>query len=328
MRRRDLMAMIGGAVATWPFVARAQQKALPVIGFLSSTWPDKNASRLQAFRQGLKEAGYVEGETVAIEYRWAESQYDRLPGLAAELVQRQVAVIAAAGGAQSALAAKAATSTIPIVFETAADPIKLGLVGSLSRPGGNVTGVANQNAEVGPKRLELLRELLPMATTIAVLVNPTNPILNEEFLSDLQPAARALGMKLDIVQASTERDLDTAFAVLVQLRADALVIGPDLFFNSESEQLAAWALQHGLPAVYQYRPFAAAGGLVSYGASETEYDRLVGIQVGKILNGEKPANLPVQQSTKIELVINLKTAKALGLTIPQSILARADEVIE
>jgi putative ABC transport system substrate-binding protein len=237
-------------------------------------------------------------------------------------------VIAAGGGTPSALAAKAATATIPIVFASATDPVKAGLVASLNRPGGNLTGVSNQNAEVGPKRLELLRELLPSATTIAVLANPTSPTLGEQFMNSLQPAARTLGMQLRVVQVSTERDFDAAFATLVQLRADALVIGPDLFFNSKMEQLAALALRHALPAVHQYRPFAAAGGLLSYGANETEYYRLVGIQVGKVLNGEKPADLPVQQSTKVELIINLKTAKTLGITIPQSILARADQVIE
>jgi putative tryptophan/tyrosine transport system substrate-binding protein len=326
MRRREFMIMLGGAVV--PLAARAQQSALPVIGFLGTTSPDTYAIRLGAFHQGLKEAGYVEGHNVAIEYRWDEGQYERLPALAAELVQRQVAVIAAAGGTPSALAAKAATSTIPIVFETATDPIMLGLVASLSRPGGNLTGVTNQNVEVGPKRLAILRELLPTATAIAVLVNQTGPALTEQSLNGLQPAARALGMQLHIVQASTERDFDPAFATMVRLRADALLIGLDLFFSSKLEQLAARALRQALPAIYSTRRFVAVSGLLSYGASETEFYRLVGIQVGKILNGAKPADLPVQQSTKIELTINLKTAKALGLTIPQSLLARADEVIE
>jgi putative ABC transport system substrate-binding protein len=328
MRRRDLIAMIGGAAAAWPLAARAQQTPLPVIGFLGSTWPDTYTIRLRAFREGLKEAGHVEGQNVAIEYRWAEGQYERLPALAAELVRRQVAVIAAAGGTPSALAAKAATSTIPIVFETATDPIKLGLVASLNRPGGNLTGVTNQNVEVGPKRLAILRELMPTATTIAVLVNPTSPVLTEQTLDGLQPAVRALGMQFHIVEASTERDFDPAFATMVQLRADALVIGLDLFFTSKVDQLAARALRQALPAFSSSREFAAVGGLASYGASETEFYRLVGIQVGKILNGAKPAELPVQQSTKIELTINLQTAKALGLTVPQSLLARADEVIE
>jgi putative ABC transport system substrate-binding protein len=301
---------------------------MPVIGFLGSTSPAQYAIRLDAFHQGLKETGYVEGQNVAIDYRWAEDRYDRLPALVAELIQRQVTVIASGGGAPSALAAKAATSTIPIVFETAADPVKLGLVASLNRPGGNATGVANQNAEVGPKRLEILRELLPMATSIAVLVNPASPTLADQFMNSLQPTARTLGMQLHIVQASTERDLEAVFATLVQLHADALVIGPDNLFNSNNEQLGTLTLGYKVPAVHQYRKFTTAGGLVSYGASETEPYLLFGIQVAKILNGAKPAELPVQQSTKIELIINPKTAKTLGITIPQSILARADEVIE
>jgi putative tryptophan/tyrosine transport system substrate-binding protein len=325
--RRAFVSLVGGAAVAWPLAARAQQAPLPVIGFLGSTSPDNYSIRLRRFRQGLKEAGYVEGRNVAIEFRWAENQYQRLPGLAAELVQRQVAVIAAAGGTPSGLAAKAATSTIPIVFETAGDPIKLGLVASLSRPGGNVTGVTNRNVEVGPKRLELLRELLPKATTIGVLVNPTSPTLTGQYMNGLQPTARALGMQLHIVQASTERDFDTAFATLVELRADALVIGPDLLFNSNMEQLAARALRHALPAVHSYE-FAAVGGLASYGASETEPYRLVGIQVGKILDGAKPADLPVQQAAKIELIINLKTAKALGITVPLALSVRVDELIE
>jgi len=301
---------------------------MPVIGFLGSTSAEHYAIRLEAFRQGLKEVGYVEGQDVAIEFRWADGQYERLPALAAELVRHPVTVIVAAGGTPSTLAAKAATSTIPIVFASAIDPVKAGLVSSLGRPGGTLTGVVNQDVGTGPKRLELLHELLPTATTIAVLVNPTNPILAEQFMNGMEPAAHTLGMTLHIVQAASESDLDAAFATCVQLRADALVIGPDLFFNSQAEQLAARALRYALPAVYLYRPFAAAGGLASYGASESEYYRVLGIQVGRVLNGEKPADLPVQQTTKIELIINLKTAKALNLTIPQSILARADEVIE
>ena len=326
--RRAFISLVGSAAVVRPIAARAQQAPLPVIGFLGSTSPDKYAIRMQAFRRGLKDAGYVEGQNVAIEFRWAEGRYERLPGLAAELAQRRVTVIASAGGATSALAAKAATSTIPVVFETAADPIKLGLVASLNRPGGNVTGVSNQNVEIGSKRLEVLHELLPAATTIAVLVNPTNRALPEQFLNDLQPTARALGMQIHEVQASTERELDAVFATSAELRADALVISPDLFFNSESEQLAASALRHALPTIYQFRPFAAAGGLVSYGSSETEYFLLFGIQVGKILNGAKPADLPVEQSTKVELIINLKTAKALGISVPLGLLGRADEVIE
>jgi putative tryptophan/tyrosine transport system substrate-binding protein len=322
------MALVGGAAVAWPFAVRAQQPDLPVIGLLGSTSPAAYAIRMEAFRQGLKQAGYGEGRNVMIESRWAEGRYDRLPALAAELVARHVAVIAAAGGMPAALAAKAATSTIPIVIATSGDPTQAGLVASLNRPGGNVTGVTNQNADVGPKRLELLREFLPKAKIIAVLVNPANPTLSEQFTNGLKATARTLGMQLRTVQASVERDLDTAFATIVEMHADALVIGPDVFFNGKAEELAARTLSHALPAVYEYRPFAAAGGLVSYGASETEYYRLVGIQVGKILDGKKPADLPVQQSTKVELIINLKTAKELGIAVPLVLSGRADELIE
>jgi ABC-type uncharacterized transport system substrate-binding protein len=298
MRRREFIALLGGAAA-WPVAARAQQPAMPVIGFLSNASPDLYAVRLRAFGQGLKEEGYIEGQNVAIEYRWAQGHNDRLPVLAAELVHRQVTVIAAAGGTPSALAAKAATATIPIVFAVAVDPVEGGLVASLNRPAGNLTGAYNLNVEVGPKRLELLRELMPMATSIAVLVNPTNPILTEEYSRALQAAAPAFGLQLHILHASTERDLDTVFATLFQLRAEALVIAPDIFFNARSEQLAAMALRHAMPAIYQYRAFVRAGGLISYGSSEKEYYRLVGIYTGKILKGEKPGDLPVQQSTKV-----------------------------
>jgi len=327
MKRREFITLIGGA-APWPAAARAQQAPLPVIGFIGSTSPDKYAVRLTAFHQGLKEAGYVEGRNVAIEYRWAEGQYGRLPAFAAEMVRRRVAVIASAGGTASALAAKAATSTIPIVFETASDPVKLGLVASLSQPGGNVTGVTNMNVEIGSKRLELLHELLPAAIVVGVLVNPANPALSEQFMKDLQLTARAFRMQLHKVQASTDSELDGVFAALAQLRANALVISPDFFFDSRSAQLAASALGHALPAIFQYRKFVAAGGLASYGTSETEYFRLFGIQVGRILDGAKPADLPVEQTTKVELIINLKTAKALGIAVPLGLLGRADEVIE
>ena len=326
MRRRDFIKVVAGSATTWPLAARAQQ-SLPVIGFLSSASPDEYAIRLRAFRQGLKEAGYVEGQNLAIEYRWAEDQYNRLPALAAELVYRQVAVIVAGGGTPAAVAAKAATVTIPIVFAVATDPVKVGFVNSMNRPGGNLTGVTSQNVDVGQKRLELLRELLPTATIIAVLVNPAS-VLTEPFLQALQPAARALGLKLHIVNASAERDFDTVFATLVQQRASALVISPDNFFNTRAEQLAALSLRHAVPTIYQYRPFVAAGGLMSYGSDETEYYRLAGVYAGRILKGEKPADLPVQQLTKVELIINLKTAKALGITVPQSVQSRADEVIE
>jgi putative tryptophan/tyrosine transport system substrate-binding protein len=265
---------------------------------------------------------------VEIEYLWAEGRNDRLPALAAQLVRRQVAVIVAAGGTPSALAAKSATTTIPIVFGVAVDPVDLGLVASLSRPGGTLTGVTNLNVEVGPKRLELLRELLPSATLIAVLVNPTNPTIDEPFVRLLQAAARTLGLNLHVLQASTEHDFDLVFTTLVQVRADALVTSPDQFLTSRIEQLARLTLDHGIPAISQLRQFATAGGLMSYGSSETEYYRPVGVYTGRILKGEKPADLPVQQSTKVELVINLKTARTLGLTFPLPLLGRADEVIE
>ena len=306
--------------------ARAQS-AMPVIGFLGSASPDEYTIRLRAFRQGLKDAGYVEGENVAIEYRWAEAHTDRLPALAAQLVNRQAALIVAGGGTASALAAKAATASVPIVFGTGADPVAIGLVASLNRPGGNVTGVTSLSGEVGPKRLELVRELLPSATIMAVLVNPATPALAEPITRVLQAAAGALGLQLHVLHASREDDFDTVFATLAQLRAEALIIAPDNFFTARSKQLAALSLRHAVPAIYQYE-FAAAGGLMSYGSSETEYYRLVGIYAGKILKGERPADLPVVQSTKVELIINLKTAKALGLTIPLPLLARADEVIE
>jgi putative ABC transport system substrate-binding protein len=327
MQRREFIALIGGAAA-WPLAAHAQQPAMPVIGFLSSASPDIYANRLRTFRRGLNEAGYVEGQNVEIDYRWAEGKNDRLPALATQLVQRRVAVIVAAGGTPSAVAAKAATTTIPIVFAVAIDPVAAGLVTSLNRPGGNVTGVANMNVEVGPKRLELLHELLPSVTVIAILVNPASPAIAEPFARSLQAAARKLGLQVQVLYASTERDIDAAFAALVQRRAGALIISPDTFFNSRSEQLAALAVRHALPAIYQYRPFVTAGGLLSYGTDETEYYRLVGAYAGRILKGEKPGDLPVQQSTKVEMIINLKTAKALGLTVPLPLLGRADEVIE
>ena len=326
MKRRAFITLLGGAAAAWPLAAGAQQP-MPVIGFLSNASPEVYAIRLRAFRQGLKEAGYVEGQNVEVEYRWAEGQNNRLPALAAELVHRQVAVITASS-TPSAFAAKAATATIPIVFGVAVDPVKVGLVASLNRPGGNLTGVTNLNVEVGPKRLELLHELLPAATTIAMLVNPTSPSTAEPSSRTLQVAARTLGLQLHVLHASTERDFDTVFATLVQLRAAGLVIMPDTLFLAHSEQLGALTVSHAVPTVYAYRPFAAAGGLMSYGSDETEYYRLVGIYVGRILKGEKPADLPVQQSTKVELIINLKTAKALGITVPLPLSGRADEVIE
>jgi putative ABC transport system substrate-binding protein len=328
LKRREFITLLGGAAAAWPLAARAQQPAMPVIGFLSSYSPDAFGQRVVAlFRQGLDEIGYVEGRNVAIEYRWATGQYDRLPEMAADLVRRQVAVIVASGGAASARAAKAATATIPIVFSSAGDPVELGLVDSLSRPGGNLTGTTNLNVEVGPKRLELLHELVPASAVMALLVNPTNP--NAETQSrDAQAAARTLGLQLHIVRASTGREIDDAFTALAQLRPGGLVIGTDPFFNGQNERLAALALGHAMPAVYQNREFAVAGGLASYGGSTAENAHQIGIYAGRILRGEKPADLPVQQAAEVELIINLKTANALGLDVPATVLARADEVIE
>lgn len=331
MHRRDFIQVVIGLAAAWsalwPLVAQAQP-AMPVIGFLSSTSPDLYVTRLQAFRQGLKEAGYVEGQNVAIEYRWADGKNDRLPALAAELIRPDVKVLVAGGGTPTALAARAATATVPVVFAVAVDPVKAGLVESMIRPGGNLTGVTNLGVEVGPKRLELLRELLPKAAVIAVLVNPANPALAEQYLQSVEPVARSLGVQLHVLNASTDRDLDTAFASLAEARASALLIMPDVFFTTRAEKLAALSLRHKVPSIYEYRPFTAAGGLVSYGPDEGEYYRLLGIYAGKVLKGEKPATLPVVQSTKVELIINLKTAKTLGITVPQPLAGRADEVIE
>jgi putative tryptophan/tyrosine transport system substrate-binding protein len=311
-----------------PLSARAQQPPMPVIGFVGSASPEPWADRLSAFRQGLSEAGYVEGRNVTIEYRWSDGRNDRLTALAADLVRRQVAVIVAPGSAPAALAAKAATLTIPVVFSTGGDPIALGLVASLNRPGGNLTGVTALSSEVGPKRLELLHGVVPTATIVALLVNPTSPGLARSATKDMEAAARTLGVQLHILEASTERDFDTTFATLAQLRAGGLVISPDAFFTSRVEQLAVQAIRHAVPSIYHFREFAAAGGLMSYGASFTDPVRQVGIYTGRILKGEKPADLPVQQVTKVELILNLKTAKTLGLDIPPTLLARADEVIE
>jgi putative ABC transport system substrate-binding protein len=324
--RRELLAALSGAAAAWPLAARAQQAAMPVIGFLHPASPETAAGDVALFRKGLAEAGYVEGRDVAIEYRWAQGRNDPLPGLAADLVGRRVAVIAAVS-THPALAAKAATSTIPIIFTTGADPVEAGLVTSLNRPGGNLSGVTTLNLEIGPKRLELLRELVPTATVIALLVNPTN-FIAETQSRDLQAAARTLGLQLHVLHASTERDFDTVFATLVQLRASALIIGTDVLFINRSRQLAALTVRHAVPTITQYREFAAAGGLMSYGGSLMDLYRTVGAYIGRVLKGEKPADLPVQQFTKVELIINLKTAKTLGLTFPITLLGRADEVIE
>jgi putative ABC transport system substrate-binding protein len=312
---------------TAPRAAHAQQKATPVIGYLHSGSPGPSAPFVAAVHQGLSETGYVEGQNVAIEYRWAEGSYDRLPALAAELVGRKVDVIVAQGGNLPALAAKSATSTIPIVFASGGDPIGDGLVASLARPGGNLTGVSFLGVELNPKRLELLSELVPQAGVIALLVNP-NFSSAERIMRDVQEAARAKGVQLPILKAGTESEIDAAFAILVQLHAGALVVSGDPFYSSRRDQLVALASRHAVPAIYDFRVFPASGGLISYGASLTSAYRQVGIYVGKILKGARPADLPVEQPTKFELVINLNTAKALGLTVPQPLLARADEVIE
>ncbi len=325
MRRRDFIILLAGAMGGWPSALRAQQKALPVIGYLNTASLGPFASNVAAFRQGLSDAGWIEGQNVTIEYRSAEGRYDRLPSLAAELVDRKVDVIVA-GGTPATVAAKSATSTIPIVF-TSSDPVGSGLVASLARPGGNLTGLSILTIEMMPKRLELLSELVPQASMIALLVNPNNPT-TEGVIRDVQDAARAKGVQLHVLKASTEGEIDGAFATLVQLRASALVVGPDPFFNSQRDQLVALAARHAVPAIYPWREVAAVGGLITYGPSLTATSRQMGIYVGKILNGAKPSDLPVQQPTTFELVVNLKTAKALGLTVPPSILARADEVIE
>jgi putative ABC transport system substrate-binding protein len=326
MRRREFITLLGGAAVAWPLASHAQQPAMPVIGFLNSASPDGYAPMVAAFHQGLKETGYIEGRNVVIEARWAENQYDRLPAMAAELVRRQVAVIVA--NTPGVLAVKGTMTTIPIVFTTAADPVQIGLVTSLSRPGGNITGMTQLHVEVEPKRLELAHELVPTASLIAVLVNPANAVNAQTQLRELQASARTLGVQLHILQANAERDLETVFATLLQLRADALVITSAPIFASRSQQLAALALRYKVPTVFQERAFVAAGGLIGYGGSSTDLYHQAGVYTGRILKGERPADLPVQQATKVELIINLKTAKALGLEVPPTLLARADEVIE
>jgi putative ABC transport system substrate-binding protein len=325
MRRREFIAGLGSTAAL-PVVARAQQATMPVIGLLMTTSREANLGRLAAFREGLNRTGYVEMRSVAIEYRWADGKYERLPALAAELVRRRVNVIVAGPGIPAALAAKSATTTIPIVFQSGADPVEAGLVANLAQPGGNMTGVTNLDAKLGPKQLEILHELIPMATSIALLVNPANPA-TEIVSKDMQTAARILGLQLHLVHASTDSDLDMVFAALIQSPAGGLVIAPDPFFGSRIERLAALATRHAVPTIY--RPdFAAAGGLMGMAAPVAEQWRLVGAYTGRILKGDKPGTLPVQQSTKIDLTINMNAAKALGLTVPAALLSRADKVIE
>ena len=327
MRRRDFIKVIAGSAVPWPLAAHAQQPAMPVIGFVNVASAKDYEPRLSAFLKGLSETGYVDGRNVAIEYRWAEDQSDRLPAMVADLVRRQVAVIAATG-TQAAVAAKAATTTIPIVFELGSDPVRFGLVTSINRPSGNVTGVTNANVGIAPKLLQMLHELLPTARIMALLVNPAEPALAETYTKEVRAAARALGLELHVLNASTEGDFDGVFAKLIQLRAGGLVIGGGAYFTSRTEQLAALSVRHAVPAIYYNRRFAVAGGLLSYGADSTDAYRLAGIYTGRVLKGDKPADLPVQQATKVELYINLKTAKALGLTIPNTLIGRADEVFE
>jgi len=323
MRRREFLGVLGGAAAAWPNAARAQQ-AMPVVGFLSPSSSDAFADRVRSFRLGLEQTGFIEGRNVAVEYRWAQGKIERLPALAAELVARQVNAIAAAGLSASQ-AAQNATKTIPVVFFIGENPVETGLVASLNRPGGNFTGVTTLNTEVGPKRLELLHELVPKSTAIALLVNPTSPVA-DVLSKDMQAAAGVIGRKLQVVHAADEAGLDRVFAGLA--KPAALVVSTDAIFIRLTERLAALALRHGVPAVFQYRTFAAAGGLMSYGGDFADAFRQFGIYTGRILKSEKPAELPVQRSTKVELFINLKTAKAIGLAVPQTLLARADEVIE
>jgi ABC-type uncharacterized transport system substrate-binding protein len=328
MRRREFIAFIGGAAVSWPLIARAQQLAIPVIGFLDPRSLEGVTNRLRGFRQGLKETGYIEGENVTIEYRWAENQMDRLPELAADLVRRQVAVIIASGGLDAALAVKAATTTVPILFLTGEDPVRLGLVTSLARPGGNLTGINFFNTELVTKRLEFLRELVPKAKRVAVLINPVDATNADSTLKAIEPAARAIGLQIQVLNASTSREIDAAFAIIERDRPDAIFVGQTAFLNSRRVQLAQLAARHMVPASYSGREFPEVGGLMSYGSDSAGAYRQVGIYTGRILKGAKPADLPVIQANKFELVINAQTARMLGLDLPAQLLSRTDEVIE
>jgi putative tryptophan/tyrosine transport system substrate-binding protein len=328
MKRREVITLLGGAVAAWPLAGRAQQAGMPVIGFLYSGSPDPVAHRLRAFRQGLKDSDHVEGESVAIVYRWAEYQPDRLPGLVADLVRRQVAVIATAGGTPAILAAKAATTTIPIIFAAGEDPVRLGLVASLAKPGGNLTGINFFNAEVTGKRLGFLRDLVPTAKRVGVLVDPNSAVIAESVLRDAESAARTMGLQILVVNATTSREIDAAFATFVREQVDALFVGPAAFFSSRRVHIASQAMRHGIPATYAQRELPEVGGVMSYGTNLADTWRQIGVYAGRVLKGAKPADLPVLQSTKFELVINHQTARILGITVPDKLLVAADEVIE
>jgi putative tryptophan/tyrosine transport system substrate-binding protein len=327
MRRREFITLIGGATASWPFVAGAQQQAMPVIGFLNSESPDGYENLLAGFRKGLSETGYLEAHNVAFEFRWAQNQYERLPALAAELVRRPVTLIVAFGASNAPLAAKGATSSIPILFAIGGDPVELGLVAALNRPGGNITGTVQLSRELLVKRHEVLRELIPSAASIGLIVNPNNSS-SESNVKDLQVLAKAEGWSLHVLPATNDSGLEAAFSGLLQVKAEGFLLGTDAWWNSKYQEIASLAARHALPVVYQYREFVDAGGLMSYGTNRVEQYRQLGIYAGRILKGERPADLPVQRATKVELILNLKAARALGITFPITLLARADEVIE